>query len=65
MKKNKKKKRTPLDEYIKANRKGSRDAEIEQHGHPLPKHYIHVSKKIYDREKLKKEDSRSSKAEDI
>ncbi|MDR2914391.1 MAG: hypothetical protein LBV74_06130 [Tannerella sp.] len=64
MRKKKKKKRTPLEEYIKAYRKGSREAEIEQHGHPLPKHYIHVSKKIYDRSKFRKEDLRSSKTED-
>lgn len=62
--KKKKKKRTPLEEYIKAARKGSRQAEIEQYGHPLPKHRIHASKKVYNRRKLKEESLQSSKARD-
>lgn len=45
----KKIKESPLMDYIKALRKGSRDAEIELYGKPLPKHKIHKSKKIYNR----------------
>lgn len=41
--------KTPL----KAIRKGSREAEIEMHGHPLPKHKVHQSKKTYSRVKAK------------
>lgn len=47
----KKIKESPLMYYIKALRKGSRDAEIELYGKPLPKHKIHKSKKIYNRRK--------------
>ena len=43
----KKKKVSPLDEYIKANRKGSREAEIENHGRPVSHNRVHVSKKVY------------------
>ena len=39
-------------DYIKACRKGSREAEITLYGHPLPKHSVHKSKKTYNR-KLK------------
>ena len=42
----KKKKVSPLDEYIKANRKGSREAEIENHGRPVSHNRVHVSKKV-------------------
>lgn len=38
---------------LKAARKGSREAEIEMHDHPLPKHKVHKSKKQYDRAKSK------------
>ncbi len=65
MKKKKKKKYTPLEEYIKAARKGSREAEIEQHGHPLPKHCVHTSQKIYNRKKLREENLRVSNSEEI
>lgn len=65
MKKKKKKKRTSLEEYIKAARKGSRDAEIEQYGHPLPKHYIHTSQKVYNRKKTRNENIRLSNSEEI
>lgn len=40
-------------EYIRAARKGSREAEIEQYGHPLNHHRIFKSKKVYDRKKIK------------
>lgn len=49
----KKKKVSPLDEYIKANRKGSREAEIENHGRPVSHNRIHVSKKVYNRKRDK------------
>lgn len=42
----KKKKVSPLDEYIKANRKGSREAEIENHGRPVSHNRVHVSKRF-------------------
>ncbi len=42
-----------LNLYLKANRKASREAEIEAFGHPLPKHKVHKSKKIYNRKKNK------------
>lgn len=52
--------RTPkqYDEYIKANRKGSREAEIEMYGKPLPKHKVHQSKKVYDRKRMKADERR-------
>ena len=43
--KRKRKKQDPLVEYIKANRKGSREAELENHGRPVSHNRIHVSKK--------------------
>lgn len=51
--KKKKKKGTFLDEYIKAARKGSREAEIESFGHPVNHRKIFKSKKVYDRKKYK------------
>ena len=49
----KKKKVSPLDEYIKANRKGSREAEIENHGRPVSHNRVHGSKKGYNRKRGK------------
>ncbi|MCF8298864.1 MAG: hypothetical protein K9J13_15050 [Saprospiraceae bacterium] len=43
---------TKLD-YIKANRKASREAEIDEHKHVIPRHKVHRSKKIYDRKNYK------------
>lgn len=43
----------PLKDYIKANRKASREAEIDEHKHAIPRHKVHRSKKIYDRKKYK------------
>ena len=40
-------------DYIKANRKASREEEIERYGHPLPKSRVYKSKKAYDRNKTK------------
>ena len=45
--KTKRKKQDPLVEYIKANRKGSREAELENHGRPVSHNRIHVSKKVF------------------
>lgn len=42
-----------LNLYIKANRRASREAEIEVFGHPLPIHKVHKSKKIYTRKNKK------------
>ena len=36
-------------DYIKANRKGSRDAEIEMYGHSINYGRIFISKKVYSR----------------
>ena len=52
--KTKRKKQDPLVEYIKANRKGSREAELENHGRPVSHNRIHVSKKVYNRKRMKK-----------
>lgn len=54
----KKKKKDALTEYVKANRRGSREAEIEMYGHPVNYHRICVSKKVYDRKKMKAGDRR-------
>ncbi len=43
-----------LDEYIKAARRGSREAEIELYGHPLLRHKIFKNKKKYNRKKKHK-----------
>lgn len=51
--KTKRKKQDPLVEYIKANRKGSREAELENHGRPVSHNRIHVSKKVYNRKRNK------------
>lgn len=47
------KKRITEEDYIKANRRASREEEIRAHGKPLPKSKAHKSKKIYDRKKSK------------
>nr|WP_221659330.1 hypothetical protein [Bacteroides salyersiae] len=47
------KKRITQDDYIKANRKASREAEIEKHGHPICYKRVHQSKKVYNRKKIK------------
>lgn len=52
------KKKDPLMEYIKANRKGSRETEIENHGHPINYNRVQVSKKVYNRKKAKADDQR-------
>lgn len=45
--------RITLQDYIKANRKASREAEIEAHNRVVPKHKVHRSKKTYDRKQFK------------
>ena len=51
--KTKRKKQDPLVEYIKANRKGSREAELENHGRPVSHNRIRVSKKVYNHKRMK------------
>ncbi|MCQ2607538.1 MAG: hypothetical protein MJ197_02475 [Bacteroidales bacterium] len=41
------------EDYLRANRKASREMEISMFGHPLQHQRIHKSKKVYDRNKLK------------
>lgn len=45
-------------DYIKANRKASREAEIENHSKPVSFNRVHVSKKVYNRKKVKADDIR-------
>ena len=45
------KNRITRDDYIKANRKASREAEIEKYGHPICYKRVHQSKKVYNRKK--------------
>lgn len=45
------KKRITQDDYIKANRKASREAEIREHGHPICYKRVHETKKVYNRKK--------------
>lgn len=47
------KRKITQDDYIKANRKGSREAEIEAYGHPICYKRVHQSKKVYNRKKMK------------
>ena len=52
------KKRITQDDYIKANRKASREAEIKEHGHPVCYKRVHESKKVYNRRKIKAADKK-------
>ena len=45
-------------DYIKANRKASREAEIETHTRPIRFNRVHKSKKVYDRKRIKAGDKR-------
>lgn len=45
-------------DYIKANRRGNREAEIENHSHPISFSRVHKSKKVYDRKRRKADDKR-------
>ncbi len=46
-------------DYIKAHRKASREAEIENHNHPISFKRVHKSKKIYDRKRSKAENQKA------
>lgn len=41
------------DDYLKAARRGSREAELEMYGRPVSRGRVHKSKKIYDRKRAK------------
>lgn len=45
-----------LDEYIKANRKASRQEEISAYGHSINQHRVFKSKKTYTRKVKHKKD---------
>lgn len=47
------KKKNVLSDYLRASRKGSREAEITIFGHALNHHKVHKSEKIYDRKQYK------------
>lgn len=47
------KKKITENDYIKANRKASREEEIREHGRPAGHNRVHKSKKAYDRKKMK------------
>ena len=47
-------------DYVKAARRGSREAEIELYGKPLNHRRVEKSKKQYDRKKTKANDKRHS-----
>ena len=50
-----KKTRITEADYLKANRRASRQEEIESHGHPVQgRAMIHKSKKVYDRNRMKR-----------
>jgi len=51
----KSKKDKQLDDYIKANRNGSRQAELECSTGFVAKHKVHKSKKTYNRKTWKKD----------
>ena len=51
----KSKMRITREDYVKANRKASREEEIRAHGHPLRIGGVHKSKKVYDRKRSKAE----------
>ncbi len=53
-------KKFTLSDYIKANRKASREAEIENHMRPVHINRVHKSKKVYDRKRSKAEDKKGS-----
>ena len=48
-----------LRDYIKANRKASREAEIENHTRPVNFCRVHKSKKVYDRKRNNAEDKKA------
>ena len=46
------------EDYLKANRKLSREEEIKTHGRPVRIGGVHKSKKVYDRQRRKADDKR-------
>ena len=50
------KRKITKEEYVKAHRKASREAEIETYGHPICHKRVYASKKNYNRKKLKASD---------
>ncbi|MEG1545427.1 MAG: hypothetical protein RR382_13055 [Tannerellaceae bacterium] len=54
-----KKMRITQSDYIKANRKASREAEIENHNCPVNFKRVHKSKKVYDRKRSKAENNKA------
>lgn len=51
-------KRFTQRDYIKANRKASREAEIENHTRPVNFNRVHKSKKVYDRKRMRADDKK-------
>lgn len=51
-------KKNILCDYIKANRRATREAEIENHNRPVNFCRVHKSKKVYDRKRMKADDKR-------
>lgn len=47
-------------DYIRANRKASREAEIENHSRPVNYRRVHKSKKAYNRKRMKADDKKGS-----
>ena len=41
------------EDYLRANKKASREEEISRYGHPLCHKRIYKSKKVYDRKRIK------------
>lgn len=41
------------NDYLKAARRGSREAELELYGRPVPRSRVHKSRKIYNRKRVK------------
>lgn len=48
------------EDYLKVNRKLSREEEIKTHGRPVRIGGVHKSKKVYDRKRSKAEDEKGS-----
>ena len=47
-----------LRDYINANRKASREEEIQNHNRPVSYNSVHKSKKNYDRKKTRADDKK-------
>ncbi len=56
-----KKMRITEADYLLANRRASRQEEIQAHGHPVQsRRMVHKSKKIYDRKRMKRANLRNN-----